>query len=78
LKLKSIAFPALGTGVAGFPVDDCAESMIGAVRDYTVAQTDSSLELAVFVLFTSAITKSSKELRSSEEAMIFFDIDYAT
>ncbi len=52
LKLKSIAFPALGTGVAGFPVDECAEVMIGAVRDYTVGQTDSSLELAVFVLFT--------------------------
>jgi O-acetyl-ADP-ribose deacetylase (regulator of RNase III) len=54
LKLKSIAFPALGTGVAGFPVDECAEVMIGAARDYTEANPDSSIELAVFVLFTAS------------------------
>jgi O-acetyl-ADP-ribose deacetylase len=54
LKLKSIAFPALGTGVARFPLDECAQVMIGAVRDYTVAHPDSSLELAVFVLFTQS------------------------
>jgi O-acetyl-ADP-ribose deacetylase (regulator of RNase III) len=51
-KLKSIAFPALATGVAGFPVDECAEVMIGAVRDYAAATAESSIELVVFVLFT--------------------------
>ena len=53
LKLSSIAFPTLGTGVAGFPVDECAEVMIGAARDYTEANPDSSIELTVFVLFTA-------------------------
>ncbi len=53
LKLKSIAFPALATGVAGFPVDECAEVMITAVRDYAAEHPDSTIELAVFVLFTS-------------------------
>ncbi|MEK7831045.1 MAG: macro domain-containing protein [Acidobacteriota bacterium] len=52
LKLKSIAFPALATGVAGFPVDECAEVMIGAARDYAAANSESSIELVVFVLFT--------------------------
>jgi O-acetyl-ADP-ribose deacetylase (regulator of RNase III) len=54
LKLKSIAFPALATGVAGFPVDECAEVMITAARDYASQHPDSSIELVVFVLFTSA------------------------
>ncbi len=53
LKLKSIAFPALATGVAGFPVDECAEVMITAARDYASERPESTIELAVFVLFTS-------------------------
>ncbi|MBL8186452.1 MAG: macro domain-containing protein [Acidobacteria bacterium] len=54
LNLRSIAFPALATGVAGFPVDECAETMIGAARDYAAANPDSSIELVVFVLFTQS------------------------
>lgn len=54
LKLRSIAFPALATGVAGFPVDECAETMIGAARDYAAANPDSSIDLVVFVLFTQS------------------------
>jgi O-acetyl-ADP-ribose deacetylase (regulator of RNase III) len=53
LKLKSIAFPALATGVARFPVDRCAEVMIAAARDYSAERTDSSIELVVFILFTA-------------------------
>lgn len=53
-KLKSVAFPALATGVAGFPVDECAEAMIGAVRDYAAANAESSIELVVFVLFSQS------------------------
>lgn len=52
LSLRSIAFPALATGVAGFPVDECAEVMIEAARDYASANPASSIELTVFVLFT--------------------------
>lgn len=51
-QLKSIAFPALGTGVAGFPLDDCAKVMSGAVREYAAAKPQSVIELVVFVLFT--------------------------
>lgn len=51
-KLTSLAFPALGTGVAGFPVKDCAEVMIGAVHDYAAEHPASTIQRVVFVLFT--------------------------
>lgn len=34
LKLKSVAFPALGTGVGGFPLEECAEIMISEVLNF--------------------------------------------
>lgn len=45
---RSIAFPALGTGVGGFPVDECAELMIAAVRAHLAA--GSRVERVLFVL----------------------------
>jgi len=45
--LSTIAFPAFGTGVGGFPLDECARIMIGAVR----AHQPTSLRLARFVLY---------------------------
>jgi O-acetyl-ADP-ribose deacetylase (regulator of RNase III) len=47
--LESIAFPAIGTGIAGFPVDRCAEIMGAEVRDHLKSQT--SLKRVEFVLF---------------------------
>jgi O-acetyl-ADP-ribose deacetylase (regulator of RNase III) len=47
LGLKSIAFPALGTGVGGFPLDECARVMLEVVRGHT----DGSLERVLFVLY---------------------------
>jgi O-acetyl-ADP-ribose deacetylase (regulator of RNase III) len=49
LGIKSLAFPALGTGVGGFPLDECARIMIGEVRWYSTG--DTGLEKVVFVLF---------------------------
>jgi O-acetyl-ADP-ribose deacetylase (regulator of RNase III) len=50
--LKSIAFPAIGTGIAGFPMRDCAEIMLSE----TIRQLrEGSTLLAVqFVLFDTA------------------------
>ena len=47
LKLKSVAFPAIGTGVGGFDAAECARIMIGAVRDFE----PESVETVVFSLF---------------------------
>jgi O-acetyl-ADP-ribose deacetylase len=52
LKLTSVAFPALATGVARFPIDECAKAMISAVRSYAADHPQSTIELVVFVLFT--------------------------
>ena len=53
LGVKSIAFPALGTGVGGFPLDECARIMIGEVRQYSTRNT--GLERVVFVLYDDAL-----------------------
>ena len=47
--LTSIAVPAFGTGVGGFPLGECAAIMIGAVRNRAAALR--SLRLVRFVLF---------------------------
>ncbi len=36
--LASIALPALGTGVGGFPIDQCARIMIAAVRGHAESE----------------------------------------
>jgi len=49
LKIKSLAFPAFGTGVGGFPMTACANLMEAAVRGYQpVAEY---LERVVFCMF---------------------------
>jgi O-acetyl-ADP-ribose deacetylase len=48
-KLKSIAFPAVGTGVSGFPVEECAQIMLKEAAEHLKGET--SLETAFFVLF---------------------------
>lgn len=47
--LKSIAFPAISTGVFGFPMERCAEIMLTVAIFY--AKTGTSLERIVFCLF---------------------------
>lgn len=49
LELKSIAFPALGTGVGGFSYCQAAEVMIRAIRQHLTGQT--TLEEVVLALY---------------------------
>lgn len=51
LNIKSIAFPAFGTGVGRFPMQACAFNMINAVRGYE--EKSKSLERVQFCLFDS-------------------------
>jgi O-acetyl-ADP-ribose deacetylase (regulator of RNase III) len=51
-KIRSIAFPAIGTGVAGFDTRRCAEMMLRIVSDHLKGKT--SLERVVFVLFDAS------------------------
>jgi O-acetyl-ADP-ribose deacetylase (regulator of RNase III) len=47
--LKSIAFPAISTGIFGFPIQRCAEIMLRTAREYLGGST--GLERVVFCLF---------------------------
>ena len=49
-RVTSIAFPALGTGVGGFPIADCAKVMLQAVRDHAASGPTTIREVR-FVLF---------------------------
>ena len=48
-NIKSISFPAISTGIFGYPVDKCAEIMLRTTVDYVKGQT--GLERVVFCLF---------------------------
>lgn len=50
--IRSIAFPAIGTGVAGFPMEECARIMLTEVLEHLKSR--SSLEVIHFVLFDDA------------------------
>ncbi len=50
--LRTIAFPAVGTGIAGFPLDDCARIMLREAVQHLSGQT--TLEKVCFVLFDPA------------------------
>ena len=50
--LKTIAFPAVGTGIAGFPMRECAEIMLAEVVEHL--KQPSTLEKVYFVLFDEA------------------------
>ncbi|KPK22178.1 MAG: hypothetical protein AMJ76_00555 [Dehalococcoidia bacterium SM23_28_1] len=65
LALKSIAFPALGTGVGGFSVEQCARIMLDVVRRHSASGT--SLERVVFVLYDEAAYQTfERAWRSSQ------------
>jgi O-acetyl-ADP-ribose deacetylase (regulator of RNase III) len=47
LGARSLALPAFGTGVGGFPLDECARIMVGVAR----AHAPATLERVVFAVF---------------------------
>ncbi len=51
-ELRSIAFPAIGTGIAGFPVEQCAGVMVRILWEH--ARKKMSLEKISVVLWDSS------------------------
>lgn len=47
--LKSISFPAISTGIFGYPIERCADVMLSVVIDYLQGETE--LERVVFCLY---------------------------
>jgi O-acetyl-ADP-ribose deacetylase len=59
--LRSIAFPAVGTGIAGFPISECARIMLREVAEHLKKPT--SIEKIHFVLFDAqALAEFEKAL----------------
>lgn len=59
--LRSVAFPAVSTGIFGYPVDEAAEVALRAIRD--AAPGLGSVRLVRFVLF------GESDLRAHEHAL---------
>jgi O-acetyl-ADP-ribose deacetylase (regulator of RNase III) len=57
--VQSIALPAIGTGVAGFPLEECAQIMIQETLEHL--RSSSSVERIYFVLYDDAALKISKD-----------------
>jgi O-acetyl-ADP-ribose deacetylase (regulator of RNase III) len=51
LELESIAFPSIGTGVGGFPLDGAAQIMLETA--VTFVQKDTSIKNIIFMLYGS-------------------------
>jgi O-acetyl-ADP-ribose deacetylase (regulator of RNase III) len=66
IGVKSIAFPALGTGVGGFPIELAAQIMIRVARDFL--RDSKSVARVEFILFDNDSFESFKsELDVSRE-----------
>jgi O-acetyl-ADP-ribose deacetylase (regulator of RNase III) len=59
-NLKTMAFPAVGTGIAGFPMRECAEIMLDEVVKHLQATT--SLQQVRFVLFDAAALETFRQV----------------
>jgi O-acetyl-ADP-ribose deacetylase (regulator of RNase III) len=57
--IRSMAFPALGTGAAGIPLEECAPIVLKTVLDHVKVRT--SLEKIYFVLFDDAALRIFEE-----------------
>ena len=64
--LRTIAFPAIGTGIGGFPLSECAAIMLHEASEHLKRAT--SLEKIYFVLFDkTSLSAFEKALREMEE-----------
>ena len=60
--LRSIAFPAVGTGIAGFPISECARIMLREVVEHLKKPTP--LEKVYFALFDARSLSEFEKVRA--------------
>jgi O-acetyl-ADP-ribose deacetylase (regulator of RNase III) len=60
LRVRSVALPAFGTGVGGFPLEECARLMVRVVR----AHEARSLERVVFAVFGAEAAQAFEQALS--------------
>jgi O-acetyl-ADP-ribose deacetylase (regulator of RNase III) len=64
-NLKSITFPAISTGIYGFPLDTCARIMLNTTKEYLTGTT--GLQHVIFALFDE---ESFKAFEDQLEALL--------
>jgi O-acetyl-ADP-ribose deacetylase (regulator of RNase III) len=64
LGVRSIVFPALGTGAAGYPIEDSAAAMAEVVND-VLSQASSSLDVSIMLM--------SRTLASPMQYLAFYE-----
>ena len=62
LKLRSIAMPAISTGIFGFPKDRAAGIIFSAIENYFIEIKDSAVQIVRLVLFDDATIKPFLEV----------------
>jgi O-acetyl-ADP-ribose deacetylase (regulator of RNase III) len=61
-NLKTIAFPAISTGIFGYPIEDCAKIMINSTKEYLHGKTQ--ITEVIFCLYTASdFSEFEKELK---------------
>jgi O-acetyl-ADP-ribose deacetylase len=60
LECETVAFPALGTGVGGFSIKDCARIMLGAIKSYDPKV--NKLKKVIMVLFAKRALDEFEEV----------------
>jgi O-acetyl-ADP-ribose deacetylase (regulator of RNase III) len=66
-NIKSIAFPAISTGIYRFPLDKAVKIAVKEVKSFL--EKNNSIEKVVFVCFDEfTFTKYEEELRSSNKS----------
>lgn len=61
-QFESIAFPAISTGIFGFPMGQAAEVMLSTVHAFFENLSDSSIRRVDFVLFDQGAASTFREL----------------
>ena len=51
-SLKTISFPAISTGIFGYPIDRCAKIMISNAKEYLAGETQ--IEEIIFCLYSAS------------------------
>ena len=51
LKMTSIAFPAISTGIFGFPLEPATEVILSGIQEYADSTPDTSLKIIQVVLY---------------------------
>jgi O-acetyl-ADP-ribose deacetylase (regulator of RNase III) len=65
-NLESVSFPAISTGIFGYPLDRCARIMLSTVIDYLKGET--GLRRVVFCLYgEESFSAFAEELRKQSE-----------